>query len=94
MEEDGDNPPIGVLNVGDVEFEEQPPDVGLDGPFAEDQPLGDTSVRHPLRHQPEYLVLALGELTKAVQAGIPVEERGNHLRGRARSLRRRLDRRR
>jgi hypothetical protein len=80
MEEDGENPPIRVLSVGDVELEEQAPDVGLDGPFAEDQPFGDSSVRHPLRHQAEYLVLTLGELSKAAQAGIPVEERGNHLR--------------
>jgi hypothetical protein len=43
-------------------------------------PFGDTSVGHPLRHQPEYLVLALGELSKAVLAGIAVEERGNDLR--------------
>ena len=80
MEEDGENPPIGVLNVGDVEFEEQPPDVGLDSSFAEDQPFGDTGVGHPLGHQAEYLVLALGELSKAVLAGIAVEQRGNHLR--------------
>jgi hypothetical protein len=80
VEKDGENPPIGVLNVGDVELEEQPPDVGLNGSFAEDQPFGDTCVGHPLRHQPEYLVLALGELSKAVKASIPVEERGDHLR--------------
>jgi hypothetical protein len=28
--------------------------MGFDGPFTEDQPLGDTDVRHPLRHQPEH----------------------------------------
>jgi hypothetical protein len=40
----------GGLAVGDVELEEQPPDVCLDGPFAEDQPFGDAGVGHPLRH--------------------------------------------
>lgn len=34
VEEDGVNPPVGVLAVGNVELMKQPADVGLDGPFA------------------------------------------------------------
>jgi hypothetical protein len=80
VDEDGEDPPIGVLTIGNVELEQQPPNMGFDGPFAEDQPFGDTSVRHPLRHQPEHFVLTLGELGEAVLAGLAVEQRGDHLR--------------
>ncbi|MDF3046613.1 MAG: hypothetical protein K0R30_2841, partial [Ornithinibacter sp.] len=66
VEEYGKHSPIGVLTVGDVEFEEQSPDVGLDGPFAEDQVFGDAGVRHSLCHQPKHFVLAMGELGESV----------------------------
>ena len=83
VDEDGENPSIGVLTIGNVELEQQAPNMGFDGPFAEDQPFGDTSVRHPLRHQPEHLVLTLGEPGEAVLPGLAVEQRGDHLRSSA-----------
>ncbi len=79
VDEDSENPSIGVLTIGNVELEQPPPNMGFDGPFTEDQPFGDPSVRHPLGHQPEHLVLTLGELGKAVLAGLAVEQGGDHL---------------
>jgi hypothetical protein len=77
VKEYGEHPPIGVLAVGDVEPEEQAPDMGLDGPFADEQALGNTRDRHPLRHQGEHLALTFGELGEPVLASASIEQRGD-----------------
>ena len=44
--------------VTEPELHEDPSDVGLDGPFADEQSLRDLAVGQPLGHEREHLALA------------------------------------
>src|SRR4051794_19940980 len=50
-----------LASVGDAELAEDVLDVGLYGPLADEQGLGDLRVCHPARQEPEDLEFARGE---------------------------------
>jgi hypothetical protein len=59
--EDGEDPAVVVAAFGEVELEENVVYVGLHGAFADDEPLRDTGVGEPLRHELQYPPFTLGQ---------------------------------
>jgi hypothetical protein len=63
---------MAVFALGDVELGEDVADVGFDGAFADDEPVGDAGVGESFGHELEYAALTLREPPDG-----PVIERGD-----------------
>lgn len=77
--EDGEDAPVSVAMVGDVELGEDVSDVSFDGAVADKEASGDCVVGESLGHEGEDFAFAFGQ---AVERGVVVlcDERGNDFR--------------
>src|SRR6478735_2782907 len=64
VREDGEDAPVVVGRRDELELREDVRDVGFDGLRSEEESIADRLVRAALGHQPEDLVLALGQVVE------------------------------
>ena len=65
--EDGQYPAVAVVGLGEVDLEQDVPDVPLDGAFTDDESPGDRGIVQAFSHQREDFTFAVGK--RAARSG-------------------------